>query len=393
MMKKLLIASGGYVDIPLIKAAKKLGFFVITSGHDEKGLGIPYSDLYCRADNSDKEAILSVAKKLKVDAICPGAAGLSALSCSYAAEVLGLKYLDSYGIAKVLHNKDSFLRITKENNILSPKAESFNDIKMAINAINRFRFPLIIKPVDLSGGKGISKATYKEEAEAVILRAFDRSKIKRVIVEEFIEGSNHGFSTIIKNGKVIFYFYDDEYYYLNKYVVAGTSTPGDIPQEAIEVVISNIEKIASLLKLKDGIFHLQFILRNNKPYIIDVCRRVPGGLYVDFVKYATGVDYPLFIIKAFTGLSIDDLKQKFPNGYYTRHLIMSCKNGIFKEVIFNDAIKENIIDKFMILNRDDKIIDFRTQMLGIVFLKYNSKKEMNKKNEKIHELISVVVKN
>ena len=71
---------------------------------------------------------------------------------------------------------------------------------------------------------------------------------------------------------------------------------------------------------------------------------------------------------------------------------MSCKNGIFKDVIFNDAIKENIIDKFMILKRGDKIIDFMTQRLGIVFLKYNSKKEMNKKNEKIHELIKVVVK-
>lgn len=392
MKKRLLIASGGYADIPLIKAAKKLGFFVITSGHDEKGLGIPYSDLYYKADNSDKEAILSVAKELKVDAICPGAAGLSGLSCSYAAEILGLKYLDPYSIAKILHNKDSFEKFAKENNIPLPKAESFNDIRMAINAIDRFRFPLIVKPVDLSGGKGISKATYKEEAKVAILNAFDRSRIKKIVVEEFIEGSNHGLSTIIRNGGVVFYFYDDEYYYLNKYTVAGASTPGDIPQEAIEIVISEIEKIASLLKLKDGIFHLQFILRNNKPYIIDVCRRVPGDLYVDFVKYATGVDYPLFIVKAFTGLSIDDLKQKFPNGYYTRHVIMSCKNGIFKDVIFNDAIKENIIDRFMILKRGDKIIDFMTQRVGIVFLKYNSKKEMNKKNEKIYELIKVVVK-
>ena len=147
MKKKILIASSGYADIPIIKAAKKLGLFVITSGFDEKGLGIPYSDLYCKADNSDKEAILSIAKESRVHAICPGAAGTSPLSCSYAAEHLGFKCIDSYKISKILHIKDSFKKFTKENNIPSPEATSFNNIKMANKAIDKFK--LIINNQEL----------------------------------------------------------------------------------------------------------------------------------------------------------------------------------------------------------------------------------------------------
>lgn len=391
MERKLLITGGGYADIPIVKAAKQLGFYVITSGLDENGLGNLYSDLYCKADNSDKEAIFTVAEKLKVDAICPSAAGLSGVSCSYASERLGFKYLDPYSTAKILHYKDSFLKFAKENNILSPKAESFSEINIANEAIAGFSFPLIVKPADLSGGKGIVKVANKEEAKTAILNAFNKSKTKTVIIEEFIEGTNHGFSTIIKDGKVVFYFSDNEYYYLNKYTVAGASTPGDVPQEAIDILISEIEKIAAILRLKNGIFHLQFIFKKNKPYIIDICRRIPGDLYVDFVKYATGVDYPSFIVKAFVGMSIDDLKQKSSTGYYTRHVIMSKKNGRFKNIYFDDMIVKNIIDKFIIIKENNEIVDFMTQRVGIVFLKYSSKKELDGKNKRIQELIKVEV--
>src|SRR3989339_699306 len=375
MKRKLLIVGGGYADIPIIKAAKALGFYVISSGLDEKGLGNSYSDLYCRADNSNKEDVLAIARKLKVDAICPNAAGHSAVSCSYAAEKMGFKDLDSYDIAITLHYKDRFLKFAKENGIKSPRAESFNNINIAKNAIEGFPFPLIIKPVDLSGGKGVLKVVNKDEAKIAIKNAFDKSRVKTIVIEEFIEGSNHGLSTIIKNGKVIFHFIDNEYYYLNRYTVAGTSTPADVPRKVIEGLIFEIEKIASILKLKDGIFHLQFVLKGTRPYIFDLCRRIPGDLYVDFVKYATGIDYPLFIVKAFTGGDIEGLEQKHPDGYYIRHVIMGNKNGKFKGITIEDAIRGNILKVFMIFKPGNSIVDFMTQRLGIIFLKYNSKKD------------------
>jgi biotin carboxylase len=391
MNKKLFVVGGGYADIPIIKAAKQLGYYVITGGLDENGLGNRYSDIFCRADNSDQEAVLKVARDQQVDVICPSAAGYSAVSCAYAAEQLGHDYLDSYSAARTLHYKDSFQRLAKEHDLPSPKAESFSDIEAAKKAVAGFNFPLIVKPVDMSGGKGIVKVGNAAEAKAAISNAFARSKAGTIIIEEFIEGSNHGFSSIIRGGKVAFYFTDNEYYYLNKYTVAGATTPGDVPQAAVGTIVSAIEKMAEVLKLKNGIFHLQFILRDGQPYIIDICRRVPGDLYVEFVKQATGVDYPSFIIKAYAGMDIADLAHKPTGGHFTRHVIMSDRNGTFRHIGFDAAIEKNIIDRLPIFKSGDRVVDFMTQRLGVVIIKYGSQSEADEKNGRIQELIRAEV--
>jgi biotin carboxylase len=391
MKKKIFIVGGGYADIPIIKAAKQLGFFVITGGLDKNGLGNRYSDLYCRADNSDQEAVLKVARDQRVDVICPSAAGYSAVSCAYAAEKLGHDYLDSYEAARTLHYKDSFQKLAKELALPSPKAESFKELGAAKKAVGGFGFPLIIKPVDMSGGKGIVRAGDAEEAEAAVINAFARSKVGNIIIEEFIEGSNHGFSSIIRGGKVAFYFVDNEYYYLNKYTVAGTTTPGDVPREAVASLIFSIEKLASVLSLKNGLFHLQFILRNGRPFIIDICRRVPGDLYVEFVKYATGVDYPSFIVKSYAGMKIDDLAPKPASGHFTRHVIMGDRNGTFSDIKIGEALKGNIIDRLSIFSKGGKVSDFMTQRLGVVIIKYGSQREADDKNGRIQELIKAEV--
>jgi len=390
MKKKLLIAGGGYADIPLILAAQKMGFYVITSGNREEDLGHQYSDEYRKADFSDKEKMLELAQELGIDAVCPCCNDFSALSCAYIAEQIGLPGHDPLQTAEILHHKDNYRMFAAANDILSPKAESFSDSINALKSIHKFKFPVIVKPVDLTGGKGVSKINSLSEAKQAVETAFLLSKAKRVVIEEFIEGTNHGLSTFIRDGKVVFYFADNEHYFLNKYMVSGASTPGDVPKEAIETLVWESEKIASLLKLKDGIFHIQFILKDMTPYIIEICRRPPGDLYIDFVKYATGVDYPSYIVKAFAGLSIDDLSHAAPHGFYTRHCVMTDQTGTVQDVVFEESINNNIIDKFMWWKQGDVIADVTTQKFGIVFLKYDSNEDMNKKVLQLNNLIQVI---
>ena len=84
-------------------------------------------------------------------------------------------------------------------------------------------------------------------------------------------------------------------------MVSGASSPSSVPKSAEEKLCKDSEKIAELLGLVDGIFHVQFILKDGVPIIIEICRRPPGDLYVKLVKYATGVDYPMWIVKAQAG--------------------------------------------------------------------------------------------
>lgn len=389
--KTLLLLGGGYAEIPLIKAAKALGYYVITTGNRESDLGHAYSDKYIKADFSNKEEMLSLTKELKVDAICPCANDFSALSCAYVAEHLGFSGYDSYEVCQLIHHKDRYRNFAMENNISSPKASSFDNIESAIKTTKQFNLPVIVKPIDLSGGKGVSIIHSSSEAAEAIKRAFVISRAKKIVIEEFIEGTNHGLSTFIRDGKVVFHFCDNEHYFLNKYMVSGASTPGNAPVKVINTLLGEIEKISSILKLTDGIFHIQFILKDNIPYIIEICRRPPGDLYVKFVQHATGIDYPSYIVKAFSGMEIDDMTQVDPNGFYTRHCVMADKIGKVKDIHFDESIKKNVIDMLMWWSAGDVITDIMTQKFGIVFLQYDTFDEMLTKVEKLNKLIKVEV--
>ncbi|MCW5202343.1 ATP-grasp domain-containing protein [Desulfobulbus sp. US4] len=385
--KKILIAGGGYADIPLVRAAKKLGFHVITSGNRPEDLAHKESDEYCQADYSDPDAILSLAQKKRVDAICPCANDFSAISCSYVAEKLNLPGHDSYQTALLLHHKDLYRKFALLHDIPTPKAVSFSDLKEALGMINEFAYPLLVKPVDLTGGKGITKIENSGEIEAALKKAFSISKAKRIVVEEFVNGTRHGFSSFIRNGKVVFYFTDNEHYYLNPYMVSAASTPSSVSDKCIDDVIIQSEKITNILQLKDGILHIQFILNNGKPTIIEICRRPPGDLYIEFVRHATNIDYPLWIVKAFSDLDCSKIEQKKTNGCILRHCIMASKNGLLNNIKFSEEILGNIIDKITFWNKGDLIDNYLIQKFGIVFLRFENHHEMNTQIQKMQSLI------
>jgi len=387
--KKLLIAGGGYADIPLIRAAQKLGYYVITTGNRPQDLGHLHSDEYRPADFSDKNAMLDLATTLKVDAICPCCNDFSAISSAYVAEKLHLPGHDAYATSVLIHHKDKYRKFALENNIPTPQALGFCDLNSALGSEPEFRLPVIVKPVDLTGGKGIRKVHNHEEFTQAVRDAFAISRSQRIVIEEFVEGTRHGFSAFIRDGKVVFHFADDEYYYKNPYLVSAASSPSSAPVEAIEELIIQSEKIVSLLVLKTGIFHVQFILRDGQPIIIEICRRPPGDLYIKLVEFATGVDYPDWIIRGFCGETCHELSQHDVEGYFLRHCVMAAKPGVIRNIDFDPGIESKIIDRTMFLEPGEDVDDSLVTKLGIVFLEFESHDELVNQSRQMQELIRV----
>jgi biotin carboxylase len=385
--KKLLIAGGGYSDIPLILSAKKLGFYVITSGNRPNELGHRYSDEYRMADFSDCDAIHQLAETLNISVICACCNDFSALSAAYTAEKMGLPGHDPYTTAQIIHHKDLYRKFALEHGIASPKAMWFSRKQDALKGIESLPLPVVIKPVDLSGGKGISTISKMDEAEEAIDKAFTILRTKRIVVEEFITGSRHGFSAFLVNGRIVFYFSDNEHYYLNPYMVTAASTPSVVSSEVEKKLCAASEKIASLLSLKTGIFHIQYILRDDEPVIIEICRRAPGDLYIKLVEHATGVDYSKWIVKASAGLDCSDLTHTPVKGFFTRHCIMASRAGKLKDIVIDPSLDDMIIDKLMWYKKGEQVVNFLTTKFGIVFLKFGSREEMMKTTDRLHKLI------
>ena len=387
--KKLLVLGGGHADIPLIQAGKRLGFYVITSGNKANDLGHAYSDEYISVDFSDKQAVLALAKAQNISAICASCNDFSALSSAYVAEQMGLPGHDSLATSETIHHKDAYRAFAITNNIATPDAVSITNLNFNNSEIAHLNFPLIVKPVDLTGGKGITRVANEDELREAIAKAFAISKQKRVVVEEFLEGTRHGFTALLIDKKVVFHFSDNEHYFTNPYMVSAASTPGALSQEAIAELIKQSEKIAQLLKLVDGIFHVQFIMHNNYPTIIEICRRSPGDLYIRFVEIATGVPYPELILRQAVGMQLPELENKPAEGYFLRHCVMSANTGIVKDIIYDESIKPSIVEQMMWWKKGDVVQDVMTAKFGIVFMRFNNMQDMLYKAEHMQQLIKV----
>ena len=172
--KRLLLLGGGHAEIPLIEAAKSLGYFVITTGNARDGLGHPYAHKNVFADFSDKEAMLALAREEKVEAVCSGCNDFALLSTAYVCEKLNLPGHDNYETSLQIHHKDKYRTLANRLGIATPKVctitrETFAQGGEALHAqFEGLTYPLIVKPVDLTGGKGITRVKNQGEAIAAL---------------------------------------------------------------------------------------------------------------------------------------------------------------------------------------------------------------------------------
>ena len=404
--KKMLLLGGSHAEIPLIQAAQALGWYVITTGNNRDGLGHPYADKTVFANYSDKEAMLALARTEGVQAVCSGCNDFALLSTVYVCEKLGLPGHDSYATSLEIHHKDKYRALATRLGIPTPRAltvavaNSENDAGLNCAdfdaAIANLTFPIIVKPVDLTGGKGIHRATNPEEAREAYKDACSRTRQDHIVVEEFVQGTNHGFSAMLVKGKVAFAFSDNEQYFVNKYLVSGANSPSTSGSETLAKLRDYSERIARELHLVDGILHIQYIEKpDGTPVIIEICRRPPGDLYIKFVKYATSIDYPKFIVMAETGEDISGIADVPTQGYWLRHCIMAgpdiANGSTVRDVTFAPEIQGNIVEKFLWYKPGDVVTDKLTYKAGIVFFKFDTLEEMANKTARMTDLAKIVL--
>lgn len=378
-MKKALLLCASHNDLGLIKALKKLGFYIIVTGNRAGAPGERYADEWIPADYSDKEVVLSIAKEKQIDAICPCCNDFGVYTAAYVAEKLGLSDFDSYEVTLTLHNKDKFKEFAQKHNLLTPKAQHFEDETAALAALKDMAYPLIIKPTDASAGNGINKVEQYAEAEKAVACAFEKSRAKRIVVEPYLEGTQHGFCTFIINQKVVACCTNNEYSILNPYRVEIDTYPADEWESVYGILVEQIEKMARTLKLRDGIVHLQYILKDGTPWIIEVMRRVLGNMYSVPANALTGIDWDYWEVRARCGIGCEGfpaaVKQE---GCYAYKAVIANKNGVIQDIHIPESYHKYITGQFFLLSKGDTIRDYTKEPVGFLFMMFSGKAEMKR---------------
>lgn len=387
--KKILIPNGNPSELQLINAAHRLGLYVITSGNNKNAPAHPFADRYISADFSDKEAMLSLAKEQKIDYICSNSNDIALTSVAYVCQELGLPGHDPYEITLKLHHKDSFRKLAKKLSLHVPRGESFSSRESALQYAASQNDVLIVKPVDLVGGNGISAASTLEEKICAINKAFRDSLSGRIVIEEYIDGSAHSLSTFLVDQKVVSYFCDNEYTLGKPYKISTSASPATGFEKVQNLLIQDIEAVARELNLVDGRLHLQYLMKDDTPYILEMSRRISGDLYSVPESFSLGFNTADWYLRAECGLDVSSIPRRRQQGMYGRHCIVSSHEGITDGIQLASCLEDCVMLKWLWSAYGHRVTCCENDILGLLFFHFETEEQMQSIITQINHLITV----
>ncbi len=385
-MKKILLLGGSSQQVIAIETAKKLGYYTVLCDYLSDNPGQYYSDKFYLVSTTDKEAVLRIADEEKISGILAYASDPAAPTAAFVAEKLGLPG-SPYESVEILCNKDKFRRFLAENDFNTPKARGYSDEEEAYKALarGRFSFPVIVKPVDSSGSKGVSRIDELSDAKQKLDYAMSFSRGKRIIIEEFVEkfGYQIAGDGLSIDGKLVFRYFANDHFdpkCVNPFVPISASFPYNMPEGVQDKIHDEIQRLLSLLRM--GTTTYNFDMRIDKEYNVYLMEVAPrdGGNYIpDVIKYATGVDLVECSVKAAMGEKIDDLAFGKPSGYFAYYAVHSYKDGILDKIeIAPEVERDHIVETHIIKKKGDEIKAFTgaNTTLGILLMKFDSMEQM-----------------
>ena len=398
-MKKILMLGGSMQQIPAIEAAKNMGIHTITCDYLPDNPGHKYSDEYYNVSTTDKEAVLELAKRLQIDGIVAYASDPAAPTAAYVSEKMGLSG-NPFESVEILTQKDKFREFLSKNGFNTPQAAGYVSYEQAAYDIDRFRFPVMVKPVDSSGSKGVVKIFKKEELFAAVEEAMSYSRSKRIVIEEFIQKkgyqvSGDGFSV---DGKLVFTSYGNELYSnkgTREYVALGEFWPTMLTEDMKRKVDAELQKLISALGMKTSAYNIEVIIdEKDDVYILELGPRNGGSYIPQLIKYATGVDMVEYTIKAALGEDCSSLQMTPTVGCFSNYMIYSTQSGKYKGIWFDESFKKNnLLDVYCTYNEGDDVTAYQntSHSLGTILFKAESVEKMIEITDNMEKHYKVIV--
>lgn len=398
MNKKIMLLGGNYYQMTATRAAKDLGCHVISVDYLPNNPAHKFADEYYNVSTIDKNAVLELAEKLKIDGIWSYASDVSMPTVAYVAEKMGLPTNPAESI-EILTHKDLMRDFMRKNNFNVPVAESFIEYGDALEFFNSLDRAVMVKPVDSSGSKGVTKVTDKKNFRAAFDLAMSYSLSKKIIVEEFVQRKNYQIAGdgFLVDGKLKFAGFMNEHFdkLCNPLVPIGESYPATLSKDLRQKAKNEIQRCMTLLGMEMNAINLDFMFdTNDNLYIIEIGPRNGGNLISDAIKEATGVDLAKYTIMSALGMDCSDLQQQPAKNFISSYVIHSVKDGIFDSVEISDEIKGNVLRHDLFVKPGEKIYRFENGGFGIgaMLIKFDSADKMLYCMDNMENYISVKLK-
>ncbi len=330
-MKKLLILGAGTYQVPLIKAAKKLGIYTIVSSIPGNYPGFSLADKVYYENTTDYGKILNIARREQIDGIVTAGTDVAVITIGKVCDALGLRGL-SYEAAEIATDK---LRMKEAYEAYGVRSAKFRKIPFSredySDIIADLEFPLMFKSVDSSGSRGIVKVTSAEQFEHARNTVMENTRSDYFIVEEYIEGEEFGAQAFVQDGKLEFILPHGDYVFKGDTgVPIGHFAPYDLSPESLADARYQLEQAVKAMKLNNCAINADFIMKDGKTYVLELGGRSGATCLAELTSIFFNFDYYEKIIRVAIGEKVDftpqlaEGQEGIPNASM---LLMSDRDG------------------------------------------------------------------
>lgn len=399
--KKLMLLGGLRYLLPVIEAAHKQGYYVITADYLPDNIAHKYSDEYCNVSIIDKEAVLKEAQRLQIDGIMSFACDPGVVAASYVQNKMDLPSFGPFESVEILQNKDKFRAFLAKNGFNVPQAKGFDSVEAAMEEIYWYPWPVIVKPTDAAGSKGVTRVDKAEDLKPALEYAMEHSISGHIIVEEFIDkqGCSSDTDSMSIDGNLVFVSFCAQRFdaeATNPYTPAAYSWPSTFTKEQEEYLTSEIQRLITLLGLKTVVYNIEVrVAPNGKPYIMELTPRGGGNRLCEMLRYATGVDMITAITRAMVGDPILELIEQKPyNGHWAEIILHADKAGVFDYLEVDKNLPAEIVEEDLWVKKGDLVDSFEgaNNAIGTLVLNFNSAEELEYAITHQDEWLKVIVK-
>lgn len=384
-MKKILLLGGSEQQIIAIETAKRIGYYTVLCDYLEDNPGQYHADAFYPVSAADKAGVLGIARKERVSGVLAYASDPAAPVAAYVAEKMGLPG-NPYKAMDILCRKDKFREYLASHHFYTPKAKSYDRTDLAMKDLQRgyFKGPVIVKPVDSSGSKGVSCIEDTEEAEKKLKRAMSFSRIGRIIVEEWVEKSGYQVAGdgLSIDGRLVFYCFGNDHFNpegAGRFVPVAASFPTVFPDKVRIKVRDTIQELISGLGMKACTYNFDIrVDADQNVYLMEVAPRSGGNYIPDVIRHATGVDLVEYAVQFAMGEKTEAPGLREPEGFWSYYALHSPRDGILEKIEIREAYRDRIVEEHLIKKAGDHVEAFTcaSSALGCYVMRFRSMEEM-----------------
>ncbi len=336
-MKRLLIIGASILQLPAIKKAKELGYYVGVADYNSSAIGIPYADEYFNVSTIDEQGVYEAAKAFGADGIMTLATDMPMRSVAYACQRLGLIGI-AYDTAVKATDKAAMIQAFEAAGVEHPWYRTVSSPAEALDLAHRISYPCITKPTDSSGSRGIVLAHSPEELITAVAYSAENGRGGDVIVEEYMQGPEVSVEVIVYQGEThILQITDKLTTGAPRFVEMGHSQPSRLDAATIEGIRDLTRRAVQAIGIQNGPAHVEMMITEQGPKMVELGARMGGDcITTHLVPLSTGVD----MIKATIDICLGqtpDLTPKWQRGSAIRYFEVPC--GIITAIEHVDEAK------------------------------------------------------